>query len=139
MWGAKALKVNRPVFIIRAALARQWRQDGAVLTVLLTQVALGSICCLSFWWADAVFVDGAVAGLVSAFAPNAFLAWQQQRTTHASRLLMQSAMKWGVTVMLMALSFGVVGVNPVSFFVTYGTVQLSFVFALKRSSAATKR
>ena len=52
---------------------------------------------------------------------------------------MQSAMKWGVTVMLMALSFGVVGVNPASFFVTYGTVQLSFVFALKRSSAATKR
>ncbi|HCY05650.1 MAG TPA: hypothetical protein DHU16_09350 [Gammaproteobacteria bacterium] len=139
LWGAKALKVNRPVFIIRAAVMRRLHQNREVANVLLAQIVLGLVCCLSFWWAGGAFFEGSVAGFVSAFIPNALLAWRQQRISHAPRLLMQSATKWVATLILMALSFGVVGVNPASFFVTFVVAQLSFVVALMRPSTATKR
>ena len=51
---------------------------------------------------------------------------------HAARLVMHSVSKWVVTMMLMALSFGVVGADPISFFVTFVIAQLSFVAALVR-------
>ena len=130
--GVKALKVKRPVFIIRAALIRWLHQNSAVTTVLLVQIALGLICCLGFWWVDAALVSGALAGFASALLPNGLLAWQQKGAVHAARLVMHSVTKWVVTMMLMALSFGVVGADPISFFVTFVIAQLSFVVALVR-------
>ena len=126
------MKVKRPVFIIRAALIRWLHQNGAVATVLLVQTALGLICCLGFWWVDAALVSGALAGFASALLPNGLLAWQQKGAVHAARLVMHSVTKWVVTMMLMALSFGVVGADPISFFVTFVIAQLSFVVALVR-------
>ncbi|HBK11655.1 MAG TPA: hypothetical protein DDZ32_02345 [Gammaproteobacteria bacterium] len=130
--GVKALKVKRPVFIIRAALIRWLHQNSAVTTVLLVQIALGLICCLGFWWVDAALLSGALAGFASALLPNCLLAWQQKSAVHAARLVMHSVTKWVVTMMLMALSFGVVGADPISFFVTFVIAQLSFVVALVR-------
>ena len=126
------MKVKRPVFIIRAALIRWLHQNSAVTTVLLVQIVLGLICCLGFWWAEGALFSGAVAGFASAFVPNGLLAWQQKRAVHAARLVMHSVTKWVVTMMLMALSFGVVGADPISFFVTFVIAQLSFVVALVR-------
>lgn len=130
--GVKALKVKRPVFIIRAALIRWLHQNSAVTTVLLVQIALGLICCLGFWWVDATLLSGALAGFASALLPNCLLAWQQKSAVHAARLVMHSVTKWVVTMMLMALSFGVVGADPISFFVTFVIAQLSFVVASVR-------
>jgi F0F1-type ATP synthase assembly protein I len=118
---------------------RRLHQNGELANVLLTQFVLGLVCCLSCWWAGGAFFEGSVAGFVSVFMPNALLAWRQQRVSHAPRLLMQSATKWVATLILMALSFGVLGVNPVSFFVTFGLAQLSFVVALMHPGTATKR
>lgn len=107
--------------------------------VLLAQIVLGLVCCFGFLWADAVFLSGAVAGFASAFVPNGLLAWQQKRATHATHLVMQSVTKWVVTIMLMALSFGLGGADPISFFVTFVIVQLSFFVALIRPTSTAKQ
>ena len=107
-------------------------QNSVVANVLLAQIVLGLICCLGFWWADAAYFSGAAAGVMCTFLPNGLLAWQQKRAVHAARLVMQSVTKWVVTMMLMALSFGAVGADPISFFVTFVIAQLSFVVALVR-------
>ena len=107
-------------------------QNSAVTTVLLVQIVLGLICCLGFWWAEAALFSGAVAGFASALLPNCLLAWQQKRAVYAARLVMHSVTKWVVTMMLVALSFGVVGADRISFFVTFVIAQLSFVVALVR-------
>ena len=52
---------------------------------------------------------------------------------------MQSVTKWVVTMMLMTLSFGVVGADPISFFVTFVIVQLSFFVALIRPTSTAKQ
>ena len=137
--GVKALKVKRPVFIIRAALIRWLHQNSAVTTVLLVQIVLGFVCCLGFLWADAAVLSGSVAGFASAFLPNGLLAWQQKGPTHATRLVMQSVTKWMVTIMLMALSFGLGGADPISFFVTFVIVQLSFFVVLIRPTSTAKQ
>lgn len=133
------MKVKRPVFIIRAALMQRLHQNSVVANVLLAQIVLGLICCLGFWWADSAYVGGAAAGVICTFLPNSLLAWQQKRAAHASRFVMQSVTKWAVTMMLMALSFGVMGVAPISFFVTFLIAQLSFVVASMGPPSAAKQ
>ena len=115
------------------------RQNSAVVAVLQTQVVLGSCCCVGFLLFDIVLGKGALAGFVSAFIPSAILAWQQSRTTQAPRLLAQSVVKMATTALLMAVSFGVWTVNPVSFFVAFVVTQMSYLVALLAPVASKKQ
>ena len=102
-------------------------QNSVVADVLLAQIVLGLFCCLGFWWADAAYLSGAAAGVMCIFLPNSLLVWQQKRAAHASRFVMQSATKWAVTMMLMALSFGVMGVAAMIFFVSFMVLPLCLI------------
>ena len=110
--GVKALKVKRPVFIIRAALIRWLHQNSAVTTVLLVQIALGLICCLGFWWVDATLLSGALAGLpVHSYLIASGMAAKERGS--CSTFGNAQLTKWVATMMLMALSFGVVTAQSV--------------------------
>ena len=91
------------------------RQNSAIVAVLQAQVVLGLCCVGGFLLFDASFGKGALAGFASVFIPSIIMAWQHSRTTQASRLLGQSVVKMVTTAALMAISFGVWVVNPVSF------------------------
>ena len=136
---AKSLNVKRPIFIIRAASTSRLRQNSAIVAVLQAQVVLGLCCVGGFLLFDASFGKGALAGFASVFIPSIIMAWQHSRTTQASRLLGQSVVKMVTTAALMAISFGVWVVNPVSFFSTFVVTQMSYLIALLEPTTARKR
>ena len=112
------------------------RQGGAIAAVLQAQVVLGLCCVGGFLLFDASFGKGAVAGFASVFIPSSIMAWQHSRTTQASRLLGQGVVKMVTTATLMAISFGVWAVNPVSFFGTFMVTQLGYLAAMRGPTTA---
>ncbi|MGB0997542.1 MAG: ATP synthase subunit I [Pseudomonadales bacterium] len=115
------------------------RQNSAIVAVLQAQVVLGLCCVGGFLLFDASFGKGALAGFASVFIPSIIMAWQHARTTQAARLLGQSVVKMVTTAALMAISFGVWAVNPVSFFSTFVVTQMSYLIALREPTTVRKQ
>lgn len=124
---------------MRAASTLLLRKNSAIVAVLQTQVVLGLCCCVGFLLLDVSFGKGALAGWASVFVPSSVMAWQQSRTTQAPRMLAQSVVKMVMTAAVMAASFGVWAVNPVSFFITFVITQVSYLVALVVPTTAEKQ
>ena len=103
--------------------------------VVAVQGALGLLCLAVFVVVDLDEGRAALMAMVTTLVPSAYYAWFQQRTLNATRLLLHGVYKVAATMTLIALSFAVLAVEPVGFFVTFGTMQLAYVAGLRMRSS----
>ena len=99
--------------------------------IVVLQGVLGSLCVAGFAAVDPRESVAAMAAMVATVIPSAYYVWVQQRTFNATRLLLHGVYKIAATMTLIAVSFAVLEVPPLGFFVSFASMQLSYVAGLK--------
>ena len=65
--------------------------------------------------------------VASSVLPSAYYAWVLGSSLNATRLLLHGVLKTVLTVVLVAVSIVVFGIEPLGFFVTLALMQLSYL------------
>ena len=99
--------------------------------IVVLQGVIGSCCIIGFAAVDPEECLAAFAAMVTTVVPSAYYVWVQQRTFNATRLLLHGVYKIVATMGLIAVSFAVLEVPPLGFFVSFAIMQLSYVAGLK--------
>lgn len=104
---------------------------GSTGRVLAVQAGLGIVCSMAFYIRSPRAGTSAMLALACVLIPAGYYAWVQARTLNGPRLLFQGVMKMVLTMLGMAVSVVVFGVEALGFFVTFAVMQLGYLAGLR--------
>ncbi|MCH1550496.1 MAG: ATP synthase subunit I [Pseudomonadales bacterium] len=99
--------------------------------IIAVQGVLGGLSTLLFFVADNASGHAAGLAAVAVILPGAYFAWVQSRTLNPTRILLHSALKSVLTIVLMALFLVTQAIEPIGFFVTFVVMQLGYLSGAK--------
>ncbi len=107
--------------------------------IVLVQAAIGLLCALTFLWVDTASSRSALLALASTVVPSAYYAWVLGSSLNATRLLLHGVLKTVLTIILVAVSIVVFGIEPLGFFVTLALMQLSYLASGQMQKTPTEK